>query len=70
MSISFLIHLPCAHVPRNLIEWHDDKLLLFIDPGEDIIKITGCIPSVDDQESWVLFTCILISETSEVASFD
>ncbi|KAH9911818.1 uncharacterized protein BXZ73DRAFT_107778 [Epithele typhae] len=33
-------------------------------PGDDIIEITGCVPSVDDINSaWVFFTCLLISET-------
>ncbi|KAH9929120.1 uncharacterized protein BXZ73DRAFT_78256 [Epithele typhae] len=33
-------------------------------PGDDIIEITGCVPSVDDINSaWVFFTCLLICET-------
>ncbi|KAH9929116.1 uncharacterized protein BXZ73DRAFT_102267 [Epithele typhae] len=35
-------------------------------PGDDIIKITGCMPSVDDIDSgWVIYTCLLISETGK-----
>ena len=33
------------------------------DPPSDIIRITGCMPSVDDLEAFVIFTCIIISET-------
>ena len=33
------------------------------DPPSDIIRITGCVPSVDDFEAFVGFACVIVSET-------
>ncbi|CDO69065.1 hypothetical protein BN946_scf184992.g14 [Trametes cinnabarina] len=32
-------------------------------PNRMILQITGCVPSIDDRSSWILYMCILVSET-------
>ncbi|KAI0826987.1 hypothetical protein BC628DRAFT_1418594 [Trametes gibbosa] len=32
-------------------------------PSDDVIRITGCVPGVEDRSVWPLYMCVLISET-------
>ena len=65
-SVNFLIHGPCKCLsPQNVTAPRSSALCYDLDPPSDTIRITGCVPSVDDFEVFVGFTCIIISETGE-----
>ncbi|OSD07864.1 hypothetical protein PYCCODRAFT_359075 [Trametes coccinea BRFM310] len=52
-------------IPGTVVCW---TLLTRIEyPERMVLQITGCVPSVDDRSSWVLYMCILISETVVVS---
>ncbi|KAJ8468234.1 hypothetical protein ONZ51_g9768 [Trametes cubensis] len=36
-------------------------------PSRAVLEISGCVPSIDDGLSWVLYMCVLISETVVIA---
>ncbi|KAI0349780.1 hypothetical protein OH77DRAFT_1525419 [Trametes cingulata] len=36
-------------------------------PDSAVLKIIGCVPSIDDRPGWVLYMCVLISETVVVS---
>ncbi|KAI0365961.1 hypothetical protein BV20DRAFT_692228 [Pilatotrama ljubarskyi] len=36
-------------------------------PDRSVLRIIGCVPSIDDRPGWVLYMCILISETVVVS---
>ncbi|KAH9896720.1 hypothetical protein C8Q73DRAFT_421795 [Cubamyces lactineus] len=36
-------------------------------PSRAVLEIVGCVPSIDDGQSWVLYMCVLISETVVIA---
>ncbi|KAI0325786.1 hypothetical protein GY45DRAFT_1329807 [Cubamyces sp. BRFM 1775] len=36
-------------------------------PSMAVLEVAGCVPSIDDGQSWVLYMCVLISETVVIA---
>ncbi|KAH9911820.1 uncharacterized protein BXZ73DRAFT_107780 [Epithele typhae] len=63
----FMIALACALVLLTVVPTTIESIRFLFPlayPGDDIIKITGCVPSVDDIGSaWIFYICLFISET-------
>ncbi|KAH9929121.1 uncharacterized protein BXZ73DRAFT_102269 [Epithele typhae] len=63
----FMIALACALVLITVVPTAATSIRILFPlayPGDDVIKITGCVPSVDNISSaWVFFICLLVSET-------